>query len=127
MKRIVQCDDNGCGAACVAIVACVDYPDAVKRVGTKSTTKPDQLRAALQFYGITLGEPISASSVKFSDLKADGLMYARLTPIKGNKGGWNHWLVWDDKRQAIIDPSNSEIGSYRSRLRKFFPISRRGG
>jgi hypothetical protein len=54
MKRITQLHENGCGAACVAMIAGVSYPEAVRRIGTRSVTSARQIRAALLSYGIAV-------------------------------------------------------------------------
>ena|ERR1035437_3552237 len=123
MKRVVQVDENGCGAACVATIVGVSYRNAAKRVGTRGNTSATLLRKALRSYGFKLGERISLKGKTYSDLERHGLLSARISQI-GTDEIWSHWMVWDARSQAIIDPSKMPISSRRTRIIAFFPIER---
>jgi hypothetical protein len=119
MKRVAQVDENGCGAACVAIIAGVTYAEGVQRIGTRSYTSGPQIRAALRGYSIELGARMTLKGRRFSDLKQDGLLSARITALRGD-GVWSHWMVWDAESQAIIDPRQSSIPDQQTRLTGFY-------
>lgn len=126
MRRIVQIDDNGCGAACVAIIAGITYRQAVERLGSlENPTSDGQIRAALHSFGITLGGRIDTLLQTFDDLKVDGLLEAEICEAPDRQGkSWVHWMVWDAEVQAVIDPTKDCIGSRRTRIVSFFPLSR---
>jgi hypothetical protein len=124
MKRVEQKCEDCCGAACVAIIARISHCAAVKRLGTSGPTTAFQLRKALRFYGFNLGNRESLKGKKYSDLKQNGLLFARIREIKG-KDAWEHWMVWDAGSQAILDPAKRKISSRWTRLNAFFPVARR--
>jgi ABC-type bacteriocin/lantibiotic exporter with double-glycine peptidase domain len=124
MKRVEQQDQNGCGTACVAIIAGVSYSEAQRRTRTRGSTTAKQLRKALRSYGFDLREKMSLKEKTYSDLKQSGLLLARISRI-GRDETWDHWMVWDGHSQAIIDPSRMPISSRRTRLNAFFPVARR--
>jgi hypothetical protein len=123
VKRVVQEDENGCAAACVATLVGISYRKALKRLQAKYTSEM-QLREALLFYGIELGTRLSLTRKTYCDLpKQDGLFYAKIVTA-GGADKWDHWMVWDGGSQSIIDPYHGHISSYRTRLTAFFPITR---
>jgi hypothetical protein len=123
MKRVVQEDEYGCAAACLAIVVGISYSEARKYL-VPQYTNADQLRGALRSHGVMLGKRISLGGKTYCDLpKKDGLFFANMITARGaNK--WDHWMVWDAKSQSIIDPYEGPISRCRTRLLAFFPISR---
>jgi hypothetical protein len=123
MKRVAQKDEQGCGVACVAMLAHVSYDEARERMfpGKKGgLTTDEMIRRALRYYGIGLGRRFSLRGKGYSDLQKDGLLRSS---ISWNDAKWFHWMVWDARSQAILDPSASRISSRNTRLIAYFPIS----
>ena len=124
MRRVAQLDENGCGMACVAMLAGVSYRAACAIMSPRKRgtyTSHAQLRRALKHYGIRLGERVSLSGKQFNELEVDGILSARIF-WKGDD--WSHWIVWEAKRQALLDPYDGLISLRQTRLVGFYPASR---
>ena len=124
MKRVAQLDPNGCGVACVAMLAGVSYRSACALMFPDKRgnyTSHAQLRKALRRYGIGLGKRVSLSGQRLNDLTVDGILSARIF-WKGDD--WSHWIVWDARRQALLDPYDEQISLRLTRLVGFYPASR---
>jgi hypothetical protein len=126
MKRIAQLDENGCGVAAVAMIAGVSYKTACQLMfpgknGTYTTER--QLRTALATYGLKLGTPMPLGTKSFSDLQCNGIFRAKIEWY-GKK--WTHWVVWNSRSGALLDPYDTPgVSMRRVRLLKFLPVSRR--
>lgn len=124
MKRIAQNDENGCGIACVAMIADVSYEEAQRIVfpkGRVTLTTHKHLRSALFHYGITLQTRRSLVGVRFNDLQRDGLVWTKIE-WRGRK--WLHWMVWDASSQALIDPYHGDVRLRSSRMVAIYEVER---
>lgn len=108
MRTIRQEDENGCGVACVAMLAGVTYSEARTIVypnGRAKLTNTKILRAALLQLGRKpLSETrISLRSKTLDDLDRDALIFVKM----GKKGKGNgHWIVWDNAARKERDPDD---------------------
>ena len=124
MKRIAQIDQQGCGIACVAMIAGVSYQDARTILfpdDNISSVKHPQLRSALAHFGITLSAGRRLGKLGFDDLTQDGIIWTYVT-LKTEL--WKHWTVWDASAQAILDPYQGDIGKRTLRLVSIFDVQR---
>ena len=121
MRQIKQKDAWGCGVACVAMVAGVDYLAAKAVVhgkrGVDGTWTRD-LIVALEHFDITVGNRlIPFGNRNFRDLKIDAIMKVGLK----KSGAW-HWVVWDLANGSIRDPHDGP-SEWRNSNRRPRPIS----
>jgi hypothetical protein len=101
MRLVLQNGEDGCGIACVAMLANTTYrkardklPDYWEPVGT---TKK-QLRYGLQrYYGIKTSKPKPIRGKDYRKFKFDAVLHGCL-------GDERHWTVWDSKRKKLLDP-----------------------
>ncbi|CAN7473927.1 cysteine peptidase family C39 domain-containing protein [Mesorhizobium caraganae] len=113
MKIVKQRGDSDCGVACVAMIiqryagcpAGSSY-DAARAVlfGMKngSDTGTGDLRRALAKFGIkTAGRTVEFKPPSTTDM---GLEFDAIVSTKVKMDGWWHWLVWDAKNEALLDP-----------------------
>lgn len=124
MKRISQIDEQGCGVACVAMIAGVSYQEARTILfpdNNISNAKHPQLRKALSHFGITMSAGRRLSKLGFDDLPQDGLVWTYVTE---KTELWKLWTVWDASAQAILDPYNGPIGPRALRYVSIFEIKR---
>ncbi len=74
-------------------------PDECERNGTTSA----QLRAALTAFGISTSEKRSLRGKDFHSFSCDAVLH-----------GWAedewHWVVWESKRQRVLDPYEPPLG-----------------
>lgn len=121
MRRVQQEHENSCGAACVAMLSGCTYEEAVGLVGS-GTTSERQLRKGLRQKGVELGENALDGKAVFSGMKADGLLRARIMNPQDLDERWSHWLVWDAKIGAILDPTRQAVKARFTRITGYFPI-----
>jgi ABC-type bacteriocin/lantibiotic exporter with double-glycine peptidase domain len=128
MMRVQQCDDAGCGIACVAMVTGEAYTTIKKyfvQAGLlghngKPHTRHYQLRNGLSGLGISSEKRI------FRCWKA--IDTPAIVPTNRDKyGGW-HWVVFvpDRNRPYILDPAPRRLGrrySFRGLKARGFYIS----
>jgi len=107
MKRVAQRDKNGCGVACVAMIAGISYAEACELMfpGRKGTyTRAKGLRIALEHYGVTLGRRMPLKTASILDLKDDGIILAHTESVSEDRWTASHWIVWDSESQSSLDP-----------------------
>jgi ABC-type bacteriocin/lantibiotic exporter with double-glycine peptidase domain len=107
MRRVAQRDKNGCGVACVAMIAAITYEEACELMfpGRKGNyTRAKDLRTALKHYGLTLGRRMSLKNASMSDLKHNGIILAHTESVSEDRWAGSHWIVWDSDSQASLDP-----------------------
>ena len=116
MRHVIQKDENGCGMACVAMLAGVDYETSCKRLfrtksGKGRYTHTKEIKAALRRAGLRTDR----RCVRFKKdegpliLQFDAIMITRAA----KQHGTFHWVVWDSKARRVLDPD------YEARKRKF--------
>lgn len=106
MKTVRQQDDNGCGVACVAMLAGITYGEARKQVylsGRSRLTKTKDLLIALRKLG---RQPVTDRRQPFgskteTDLEHDALVFVELTDEDGDQ--FKHWMVWDAESRNLRD------------------------
>ena len=75
MKRVVQEDECGCAAACLAIVVGISYSEARKYL-VPQYTNADQLREALRSHGVMLGKRISLGGKTYQAVRKLDLIWS---------------------------------------------------
>lgn len=125
MRRIEQEHENGCGVACVAMLAGVTYRHACIRMfpdGRGGRCSGDQIiRMTLKkHYDIRLGKRRRLKDETFNDLQQDGLLEG-VCHWRGSSR-WGHWVVWDAKKKAILDPSCGTIAERWTHFKAFYPV-----
>lgn len=108
MKRVKQKDRTGCGIACVAMLANKTYSQVKKKMKSLDCFKghrknvfltdyPD-LKKALKAYKIKSSKVCNKKSWKSTRKNA-------IVAINYNKkrDEW-HWVVYDKKKECVIDP-----------------------
>jgi ABC-type bacteriocin/lantibiotic exporter with double-glycine peptidase domain len=100
MRLVHQNGEDGCGIACVAMVAGVTYDGAKDELPgyweRKGTTKK-QMRHGLRHYGIKTSAPKSIAGKNYKEFEFDAVLL----------GYWDeemHWTVWDFKHKKLLDP-----------------------
>ncbi len=103
IKRVIQRHDDGCGIACVAMLANVSYRDACATIfGDQQgdATSLDDLRWAFRYYGLSTPERmIPFWECDYTQLRQHAVLALDPAP----NGQW-HWAVWDALRRRIVDP-----------------------
>ena len=104
MRLVTQKGDDGeegCGAACVAMIAGVTYDEARARLpahcDTRGTTS-EELRAALLTSGIETEERRPIGSADHTSFDFDAVLRGKLDKKH------EHWAVWEAKRVRVLDP-----------------------
>jgi ABC-type bacteriocin/lantibiotic exporter with double-glycine peptidase domain len=119
MHIVYQKDEEGCGIACVAMVAGTTYRKAKDRLPKsweiKGTTKKQMLKG-LQSYAIATGKP------KRIDTKDDYKQFEFDAVLHGFLDNELHWTVWDSKRGKLLDPYRPKL---KFRCTSFIRIERR--
>jgi hypothetical protein len=101
MKRVVQEDEYGCAASCLAIVVGISYSEARKYL-VPQYTNADQLRGALRSHGVMLGKRISLGGKTYCDLpKKDGLFFANMITARGPTNGITGWYGMLSRNQSL--------------------------
>src|SRR6266481_121911 len=102
MKHIIQEDDNGCGVACVAMLADVSYGTARKAMfglGDVRETSTADLRKALLAFSLKPADRLVPLRTRhYSSLREPAILKANL-----RKRNYWHWVVWNPN-QGILDP-----------------------
>jgi ABC-type bacteriocin/lantibiotic exporter with double-glycine peptidase domain len=104
MRLVYQNREEGCGIACVAMVANTNYKKAKDKLAksgetsweSKGTTKKQMLRG-LRIYGIATGQPKRIGSKGYRKLDFDAVLLGFLDNEL-------HWTVWDSKSGKLLDP-----------------------
>jgi hypothetical protein len=124
VERVIQLDEEGCGPACVAMIAGISYEEACRSVYAGRTprgTSNTDLRKALATYGIKLGPRISLEGKRLRELQKNGIMRVSVEDVSTHKR-WPHWIVWDAKAQAMLDPTDQLIMKRRTRPMAIFEV-----
>lgn len=103
MKKVSQKRRTDCGVACVAMISGTKYEVAKKAMGEAAArrTQVADLRRALKKLGYDLGHrSVSVTYDKLKTLSFDCILKTKPGRISGN---W-HWMVWDHRAKAILDP-----------------------
>src|SRR5664280_55105 len=104
MRRVRQKGEEGCGIACVAMVARTTYKKAKEKLGgyweSEGTTKKQMLKG-LRCYGIIPSKPTPIARKDYEEFKFDAVLLGYLQ-------GKMHWTVWDSKRETLLDPYRSQ-------------------
>lgn len=109
VRRVVQKDRDGCGVACVAMLAGVTYrqaKDVMFGDDSVSLTSTADLYNALK---VLRKRPsgkrlVPLRTQSYRDLDTNALLKV------GRPGkSWWHWIVWDAKRKKFLDPNTPSI------------------
>lgn len=111
MRLVKQRNENGCGVACVAMIAGVTYSQARalmfgERAGGYTDTA--QLREALGALGIQTAPKL----VLFKSEAPQDLPFNAILKTNRRTKDW-HWVVWDCRRQKVLDPRTPPYRRYR--------------
>jgi hypothetical protein len=102
MRRVAQLDENGCGVACVAILAGITYSQARRQMFGReagSFTETGDPRNALRKRGIPVGNRLVPLRTRnYMDLRHHAILKVNVHP------NWWLWVVWDAGRRKPIDP-----------------------
>jgi hypothetical protein len=103
IRRVFQVHDDGCGIACVAMLAGISYRDACLEIFGDyqgDATSLEDLRWALMACGFRVPKRMTPFwERQHTQLKQHALL--ALNP--GPDGMW-HWAVWDAAQHRILDP-----------------------
>jgi hypothetical protein len=113
MKTVFQIDENGCGIACLAMLAGITYGEAKSEIaghfipGWGVHTQP--LLQALENHGLRLIRRGRLSqSFPVARLSKDALLYCKMLPTRGlidpETNSHSHCVVWDAHQQVVRDP-----------------------
>ncbi len=103
IKRVVQKHDDGCGMACVAMLAGVSYWVACETIfgsHQSDATSLADVRCALMDFGVQTPEHMTP----FWDADYTQLRNHALLALDPRPNGQWHWAVWDAMRRRIVDP-----------------------
>jgi hypothetical protein len=105
----MQKDEDGCGVACVAMLAGISYSQArsimfgSEPVGLTSTS--GLIDALVRLGRRPFNKRLSPLRGRnYRELKSDAL----LKVIRPGKW-WFHWIVWDAKRERHLDPKQPAV------------------
>jgi hypothetical protein len=106
MRLVHQKGEDGCGIACVAMLAGTNYKKAKSTLPKywepEGTTKKQMLRG-LHLYGIATREPQPIGNRDYEEFKFDAALLGYLGPEM-------HWTVWDAEREKLLDPYRPRQG-----------------
>ena len=108
MKLIRQETDWGCGQACVATLAGVDFDSACVVTAKFEATTASDLRNALRWLGWTVAPRIRRLP-RASRPPTQSIVFLQ----EHGRRGVGHWVVWDGER--VLDPDRGifELRDYR--------------
>ena len=123
MKRVLQENDEGCGVACVAMLAGVSYWEARvavfgKRPRVVHSTHTADIRRALKRFGLRSAKRLISFGRETPEPKNIGIN--AILKVNRRKNGTWHWIVWDSKRKRLLDPQRPAYK--RPRLSSFLAI-----
>ena len=111
MRLIKQDDDNGCGLACVAMVAGTSYAAVrrtyrdvcrKKRTDDVGTTSLSKLKEIMRRHDVAIDGRMKRSDQQPRDLDLDFDALLKVnTRLEGQE--W-HWVIWDHRRGLVLDP-----------------------
>ena len=103
IRRVFQKHDDGCGIACVAMLAGVSYDAACLTIFGDyqgDATSLDDLRWALMSYGFR----VPRRMIPFWEHQHTQLKQHALLALDPGPDGMWHWAVWDATHRRILDP-----------------------
>ena len=125
VRRIVQRDKTGCGVACVAMVVGASY--AIVRgvmADDRSTiyANTKDVVKALRHFGADLPRDrlVVLRGRNFRRLEYDAIL-----KVNVRKDGHWHWVVWDAKKQRVLDPKRRPYRTIRAT--SYLPVNRPSG
>ena len=93
--------EEGCGAACVAMIAGVTYDEARSRLpahcDARGTTS-EELRTAIQSFGIETDGLRRIASADYTSFAFDAVLRGKMDEED------EHWVVWEANRKRVLDP-----------------------
>jgi hypothetical protein len=103
MRRVFQSGGEGCGIACVAMLAETTYAAAKVRVPDWEArgTYSHELRKELRYRGIQTEALKPIRRLNFESFRFNAV-------LRGKLGGEWHWAVWDADRRKLLDPYKLE-------------------
>lgn len=103
LRRVFQQHDDGCGIACLAMLAGLSYQQACLAIfddGQGDATSLDDLRWALMAHGFRVPKRMTPFwEGWYTRLDQHALLAVNPAP----DGMW-HWAVWDADSRRILDP-----------------------
>ena len=106
MRRTQQKGEDGCGIACVAMLAGTTYKKAKDKLPdfweTKGTTKKQMRYGLRHCYGIKTTKPKPIGSKNYERFKFDAVLHGYL-------GGELHWTIWDSEGEKLLDPYRPQL------------------
>jgi hypothetical protein len=129
MKHVVQENDDGCGIACVAMLAKLHYWEArLKVLGrrdlTSHITSEEQIRRGLKRCDLKMGSRQRFPKNKWRKGTGDYKFNAMLRIQPRKKSKYWHWVVWDGKDTLDPLPRNDRYKNPLSYCRSYFEISK---
>ena len=103
IRRVFQQHDDGCGIACVAMLAGLSYDEVCLAIfgdHQGDATSLDDLRWALMGYGFRVPRRMTPF---WEGLHKQLKQHALLALDPGPEAMW-HWAVWDATGRRILDP-----------------------
>jgi hypothetical protein len=99
MRRVFQNGGEGCGIACVAMLAGTTYAAAKRRVPhwEGRGTYAHELRRELEHYKIKTERPMPIRRLDYASFRFNAVLH-------GKHGAEWHWAVWDADRGKLLDP-----------------------
>ena len=99
MRRVYQSGGEGCGIACVAMLAETTYAAAKRRVPhwEGRGTYAHELRRELEHYKIKTERPMPIRRLDYASFRFNAVLH-------GKHGAEWHWAVWDADRGKLLDP-----------------------
>src|SRR5437879_4505212 len=121
MKHIIQEDENGCGVACVAMLANVSYGMARKTMFGRGDVKPTStadLRKALLAFSLKPADLLIPLRTRhYSSLRERAIL-----KVNVRKRNYWHWVVWNPN-QGILDPAKPRDRYKRLRSISYLTVS----
>lgn len=108
MRLIKQVKGDGCGIACLAMIADKSYSEIKGKYPQwepDGTTKREMLKA-LRKCKIKAEDPKRIRNKDYKNFDFDAVLH-------GYCDGELHWVVWDAGRQRTLDPYRDEDGQER--------------
>ncbi|MCW3060053.1 MAG: hypothetical protein JWQ02_1874 [Capsulimonas sp.] len=119
MREIKQDDDDGCGLACVAMVANTTYAAVLETYrdvcgadldDKVEPTRLPALKEIMRRHGVTIeGRGRWIGKRQPADLDLDCPALFKMNPRAGGK--W-HWAIWDHRSSRLLDP---KVPSYKKK------------
>ena len=121
-QRLRRCLCGDASRCLLPPCLCSNAPGWTRRPMLRRRTDPQTLK---QHYGVTLGKKQKLAGKKFSDLTVDALIEATCRWRRSAR--WDHWVVWDARKKAILDPSRAPVADRWVHLKALYPVLRQKG